>query len=176
MSRPPAPAVMVALLTCAALLAACGTPPELRDPPPGTVPSPRSTVPSTPSSIPSAAPPVAPTPTPTATAFGELTAVDCAGRPKAAQVIALLRRTGVLPPNAPVTVLSAPVCAGDWQHTEVRMPGREPLQVVTSGAPSALTLVTSGTDVCNIPVRTGAPPGIRAVACDAASPRGVPGT
>jgi hypothetical protein len=118
------------------------------------------------------------TPTAAATpAFGELTAVDCQGRPKAAQVIALLRRTsGLLPPSASVTVLSAPVCAGDWQHTELRVPGREPLQVVTRGVPSALTLVTAGTDVCNIPVRTGAPPGIRAVACDAAPPRAVPGT
>jgi hypothetical protein len=44
------------------------------------------------------------------------------------------------------------------------MAGREPLQVVTQGAPNALQLVTAGTEVCSVPVRTQAPSGILMVA------------
>jgi hypothetical protein len=87
-------------------------------------------------------------------------------------VIELLRHSsGLLPRGARVTVLSGPLCADDWQYTIVQVPDREPLQVVSSGPATALTLVTAGTDVCNIPVRTGAPAGIRTVACE-----GAPGT
>jgi hypothetical protein len=40
------------------------------------------------------------------------------------------------------------------------VPNHDPLAVVTKGTPGQLTLVTAGTDVCSIPVRTGAPAGI----------------
>lgn len=97
--------------------------------------------------------------------FGEAVAVSCRGRPSADQVITLLRRTpDLLPRGATVTVQTGPLCAGTWQYTVVAVPDREPLQVVTKGAPAALTLVTAGTDVCSVPVRTGAPAGILTVA------------
>ena len=67
-----------------------------------------------------------------------------------------------------------PQCAGTWQYSVVTVTGRDPLAVVTRGAPTALTLVTAGTNVCTIPVRTSAPPGIRKVACEAGfAPGGV---
>ena len=37
--------------------------------------------------------------------------------------------------------------------------------VVAVGAGSSLALVAAGSDVCNDPVHTGAPPGIRVLAC-----------
>ena len=37
------------------------------------------------------------------------------------------------------------------------VPNHEPLQVVTKGAPWALTFVTAGTNVCTVDVRAGAP-------------------
>ncbi|SDY17398.1 hypothetical protein SAMN05444365_101933 [Micromonospora pattaloongensis] len=175
MSRTPAPAALAALLAWAALLVGCGTPPELRDGPGGAAPSPTGGATATPSPTPSAPPIVIPTPTATTAApgFNDTTAVDCRRRPDGAQIVALLRRTpGLLPTNARVTVRQGPLCARDWQYTVLVVPGREPLQVVTSGTPTALTLVAAGTDVCGIPVRVTAPPGIRALACDATSASG----
>jgi hypothetical protein len=63
-----------------------------------------------------------------------------------------------------VTVDTGPLCAGTWQYTVVLVPNREPLAVVTRGRPGALELVTAGTNVCSIPVRTEAPIGIRTAA------------
>jgi hypothetical protein len=152
------------------LLAGCGTPPELREPPGALPTAPPTTAPATPTpGFPTAGATALPgqeTP-----AFGELTAVACQGRPSGTQVVALLRRSpDVLPAQARVTVTAGPVCAGDWQYTVVQVPQREPLQVVSKGRPTALTLVTAGTDVCNIPVRTQAPPGIQTYACTEAPP------
>jgi len=97
--------------------------------------------------------------------FGEAVAVSCAGRPGADQVIALVRRTpDLLPRGATVTVRTGPLCAGTWQFTILSVPEREPLQVVTKGPPGSLTLVTAGTDVCSVEVRTGAPTGILTLA------------
>jgi hypothetical protein len=97
--------------------------------------------------------------------FGESFAVSCAGRPSADQVIALLRRTpSLLPRGVRASVKSGPLCAGTWQYTVVDIPDRDELQVVTRGAPTALVLVTAGTDVCNVTVRVSAPAGIRTVA------------
>jgi hypothetical protein len=91
--------------------------------------------------------------------------VSCAGRPGADQVIALLRRTpNVLPAGATVSVRTGPLCSGTWQYTVIAVPDREPLQVLTRGAPTALTFVTAGTDVCTVTVRATAPPGILTVA------------
>jgi hypothetical protein len=100
--------------------------------------------------------------------FVEATAVSCAGYPTGEQVVALLRRTaGILPSGAAATIRMGPLCAGTWQYTVVVVPDHDPLQVVTKGAPSALELVTAGTDVCTPSVKASAPPGIRALTkCD----------
>lgn len=96
--------------------------------------------------------------------FIEATAVSCAGYPTGEQIVTLLRRTaGVLPSGAAVTIRMGPLCAGTWQYTVVVVPAHDPLQVVTKGAPSALELVTAGTDVCTPSVKASAPPGIRAL-------------
>jgi hypothetical protein len=134
------------LLAGTAGLVACGVPPELRDPHPPVPPTTRSATPG----------------------FGESTATDCQGNPTGEQVIALVRRSPhLLPAGVAVSVRDRPLCAGTWQYTVIQVPGHEPLQVVSNGPARSLTLVTAGTDVCSIPVRTGAPPGIRAVACSA---------
>lgn len=159
------------LLAATIPLAGCGAPPELDDPPGPAAPRTTTTGPVTPTTSALRTDPAAPSGTATP-AFGELTAVDCRGNPTGDQVIALLRRSPhLLASGTRVTVLVRPLCAGTWQYTVVEVPGREPLQVVSSGRPTSLTLVTAGTDVCGIPVRTSAPPGIRAVACDAVPPQ-----
>lgn len=110
-------------------------------------------------------PPTIRPPTTTGPVFSEAFAVGCNGYPTADQVVGVLRRTsGLLPAGASVTVMAQPQCSGEWQFTVVSVPDREPLQVVTKGVPAALQLVTAGTDVCSIPVRTQAPQGIRSLA------------
>jgi hypothetical protein len=156
------------LIGCVAALTACGRPPELNPPPSPLVPHPSITTTATlfppptdlPSEVPTRTADAAPT-------FGEAYAVSCAGYPSGDAVVALLRRTpGLLSANARVTIRTGPLCAGTWQYTVVSVSGREPLAAVTRGRPGALRLVTAGTDVCSIPVRTGAPAGIQyAAAC-----------
>jgi len=161
-------AAMFVAATAACALAGCGTPPELR-PGPGT-PVPRPATPS-PTGGPSALPTGVPTnggqsPAPTASgsvapSFAEGYAASCNGYPSGNQVIALLRRTGgLLPGSGTVPVTTGPLCAGTWQYTVLAVPNHDPLAVVTKGTPEQLTLVTAGTDVCSIPVRTAAPAGI----------------
>lgn len=157
------PFACLALATALAGLTACDSPRSQ-----GAVPQPTRSTPATPrvTALPTGAPPATtrpPAPSPSRS-FAESTAVPCGGFPTANQVIAVLRRTDVLPSGLTPSVQTQPQCAGDWQFTVVSVPDREPLQVVTRGAPSALQLVTAGTDVCSIPVRTGAPIGIRALA------------
>jgi hypothetical protein len=89
--------------------------------------------------------------------------VSCAGYPAAARVIALLRGKQVIGRSAKVGASVGPLCAGGWQYTVLTESGREPLQVVTQGAPASLVLITAGTDVCTPMVRTQAPAGILAV-------------
>jgi hypothetical protein len=98
--------------------------------------------------------------------------VPCQGKPNGDQVVALLRRSSsLLPRDVRVTVPApGPLCAGDWQYTVLQIADQEPLQVVSRGPASALTLVTAGTDVCSIPVRTAAPAGVRTAACEAGAP------
>ncbi len=108
----------------------------------------------------------------TATAgAGEAVAVPCDGAPGGVEVLRALRRApGLLPDGIRLRVKDGPYCAGTWQYATVRVlrsPEPEPLQVVTRGRPSTLTVVTAGTDVCSIPVRAEAPDGIRALACEA---------
>jgi hypothetical protein len=170
-STAPASVLAVGGLLAAALsLTSCGVPPELKAPTSAAVPSPRASAPATPTAGPPTTHPPAPS-LPTSPSFNELSAVDCRGNPSGSQVIGLLRRSsGLLTANARVTVLLGPLCSGSWQYTVVQLSDREPLQVVSSGPATALTLVTAGTNVCSIPVRTAAPAGIRTAACEAAPP------
>jgi hypothetical protein len=159
----------VGALACAAAalaaLAACGTPPELRPKPGSPVPEP-SVLPS-PST--GAEPPTAEATPPGETAavsplpsFAEEYATPCSGYPTAHQVMALVRQSGgLLPRTGSVTVVKGPLCAGSWQYTIFSVPQKEPLQVVSRGTPGNLTLVTAGTDICSIEVRTAGPVGIR---------------
>jgi hypothetical protein len=98
--------------------------------------------------------------TPTPTGFGELVAVGCNGRPTADQVIALLRRVSLLSSGARPTVTTGPLCAGTWQYTVLTLPDREPLHVVTRGAPESMAVETAGTNPCTARVRANAPAGI----------------
>jgi hypothetical protein len=107
-------------------------------------------------------PPRPPTPTPpqspSPTGFAETYVVACGGRPTAEQVIAVTRRQPrLIPAGATVTVKTGPLCAGLWQYTILVVTDREPLQVMTKGAPTSLTFVTAGTDVCTVDVLAGAP-------------------
>ena len=112
--------------------------------------------------------PASPPPRPTvslpasssAAGFPEDSAVTCAGRPGADQIIALLQAKHIIDAAAPVTARLGPLCAGTWQYTVLGAAGREPLQVVSQGPATALILVTAGTDVCTAGVRAQAPPGI----------------
>jgi len=142
---------------------ACGVPPELKNPPPASRPTPTPTASATP--VPPPTPTLPPTSTPSPTGL-----VPCAGKPSPEQVTAVLRRSANLPRNARVTYQSGPLCAEDWQYSMVSVTDRELLQVVTSGPANALKLVTAGSDVCSIRVRTEAPSQIRRAACDAAPP------
>lgn len=154
------PARTIAILLLAALvpLTGCGAPPELAPLPEGPLPG--LTSPGSPTT-PTPATPTAPaaTRTPADTSV----AVDCAGEPDRDEVLALLQDDGMLA-DATATDVEGPVCAAGWQFTVVSVTDRDPLQVVTSGPPGNLTLVTAGTDVCTIEVRVHAPPGIRTAA------------
>ncbi|GAA4577911.1 hypothetical protein GCM10023176_52470 [Micromonospora coerulea] len=156
--------VPVALLTLLPLTA-CGTPPELRQPPGQTGTTP--TVTGTPTApTPSAGPTTPTTPTPARTPAG-LVATPCPAGPTGQNVVALLRGPAqVLPRDVRVTVRTGPLCADGWQYTVLDVTGHEELQVVTRGRPGALELVTAGTDVCGVEVRAAGPPGIRTLACD----------
>lgn len=161
-----------ALLVCA-VLTACGTPPGLAGaggtPTPDATTGPSATpgVPTGPPTAPPTAPPTVglPSATPSPSGFPEFYPVDCAGRPTVAQVIRAVRRAGnLLPAGSRATAETGPLCSGTWQFTVLAIPGQELLAVVTRGRPTALTLITAGTDVCSVPVRVEAPPGIRSAA------------
>lgn len=100
---------------------------------------------------------------PSPTGFGELTAVPCGGRPSGDQVIALLQRRSVLAAGSRPAVTTGPMCAGTWQYTVVSVSSHEPLHAVSKGPPTALELVTAGTNPCSARVRAEAPPGILAL-------------
>jgi hypothetical protein len=93
------------------------------------------------------------------------TALPCAGRPSASQVIAALRHDrNLIPAGASARVVTGPLCAGDWQYTVLAVPDHDQLQVVTRGSAGALTVVTAGTYVCTPQVTGGAPIGVIAAA------------
>lgn len=95
---------------------------------------------------------------PSPAAFPETTAVPCADKPSEAQIIAVTR--GRFPIGSGAKASLGPLCAGTWQYTVLSVAGREPLQVVTSGEPTSLKLVSAGTDICTVEVRNYAPAGI----------------
>jgi hypothetical protein len=143
----------------------CGLMPEEPAHQPGARPPSPSDgpVPSNRASNPVTRAPTRPTATPVTTpasARTDLVAVSCNGRPSGTQVIALLRRGGVLPAQVQPTVKSGPLCAGTWQYTLLTVPDRDELHVVSRGAPDALTVVTAGTNPCTSRVRASAPQGI----------------
>ena len=158
------PRIRIALAVLGALLlaAGCGKPPDLLPPPGVPVPSP-SGLPE-PTRLPLPSPTVTPTPSPKAS-FSEAYYVPCLGSPSGEQVIAAVRATSrLLPRTGTIAVTTGPLCSGTWQYTILQAPERDPLLVVTKGAPAALTIVTAGSDVCTITIRTQAPPGLIAAA------------
>ncbi|MFF5177153.1 hypothetical protein ACFY2Q_03885 [Micromonospora sp. NPDC000316] len=161
--------VLLTLLAVVAL-SGCGAPPELRQPAGVPQATGTPTAPG-PTGAPTGSPTVPPARTPSATPDAGLVATACRNGPTGQQVVRLLRgRAAVLPDNVQVKVRTGPLCATDWQYTVVEVTGHEALQVVTTGRPAALELVTAGTDVCTIEVRAAGPAGIRALACDAGPP------
>ncbi|MGC4885878.1 hypothetical protein [Micromonospora sp. DT227] len=164
-ARRHAPVTLLALLA----LTACGTPPELRDPPPSPTGASRASASATPTPTASATPivpavPSLPARTPPAP---DPVAVPCRGTPSGDRIVAMLRGSaGVLPRNVRITVRTGPLCAEGWQYTVLAVSGHEELQVVTRGRSGTPRLVTAGTDVCGVEVRATAPTGIRTLACD----------
>ncbi|SCL15605.1 hypothetical protein GA0074694_1287 [Micromonospora inyonensis] len=166
---------MLALSLLTVVLGGCGAPPELeqqsagRSTPTATAVPPATASPTPPTGLP--LPP--PTGLPSTPGSGAV-AVACRNGPSGEQVLRLVRGSaGVLPGDTGVRVRSAPLCTDDWQYTVLAVSGYEDLTVVSQGRPGALRLVTAGTDVCTIEVRTAAPTGIRTLACDGTG--GLPG-
>ena len=180
-------AFLIRLLMAAVLLAACGAPPEpLPTAPPAVTGSagPPSAFPSAfPSALPLTYPtptgtlgvptyptPTLPTVTPTPTSPQPSPAPSCTHGPTAAQVIAVVRTRPGIPTGPRLDVKQGPFCAGTWQFSVLGEAGKtldqvEPLLVVTTGRPSALTVVEAGADVCSSHVEDAAPTGIRVLAC-----------
>ena len=152
---------VVSFVVAAGVLAGC-------TPVPSTVATPSAPPAASPSpSLPSPDGRIPPPPQPTpsrSSGFTESYAVTCNGQPGLDRVVALLKAKGLVPGSATVTAKEGPLCAGTWQYTVVSVPDLGPLQVVTQGPPGALRLVTAGTEVCSVPVRTQAPYGILTVA------------
>lgn len=157
---PPLRLLVPVALGAVLLAAGCGKPPDLL-PPPG-VPIPSSSAQPTPTApaftLPT--PTGSPAPSPSAV-FSEVYSVPCLGTPSGEQVIAAVRKkTKLLPKTGTIGVPTGPLCSGTWQYTILQAPAKDPLLVVTKGAPTALTIVTAGSDVCTITVRTQAPAGL----------------
>jgi hypothetical protein len=131
--------------------------------PPGGLPTPVATLPTYPlPTVTTTTPTTPPSPTPSP-------AAKCTSGPTGAQVLAVIKgKPGI--PNETLEVHAGPYCSGSWQFTELEIAGKnadqvEPLLVVTTGKPTALTLVEAGADVCSDRVQHDAPPGIRVRAC-----------
>jgi hypothetical protein len=111
-----------------------------------------------------------PTVTTTPTTPRPSPAPRCAHGPTAAQVIAVVRAEPGIPTGLTLDIKQGPYCAGTWQFTVLGEAGKtldevDPLLVVTTGRPSALTVVEAGADVCSNHVEQAAPAGIRVLAC-----------
>jgi len=150
---------LTAVLAASLAAAGCGKPPDLREQ--GVpVPSPSGVVESSrpPVSLPTATPTTAPT-------FSENYYVACLGNPSGDQIVATLRaKTKLLPKTGAIAVTTGPLCSGTWQYTIVQAPAKDALVVVTKGTPATLQIVTAGSDVCTITVRTQAPAGLLSAA------------
>jgi hypothetical protein len=160
---------LLAVFTTLALAGCARHPRAVSGPSPApsaSVESPGDTLPPLPPVPPPDSYPPTGSPSPSTSGFGDLVAVPCAGRPGADQVLGALRQhPEFVPAGSNPTVYKGPLCAGTWQYSVITQQGREPLQVVTrSGPGGTLALVTAGTDVCTVEVRTGAPQGILAAA------------
>jgi hypothetical protein len=168
--RTPRPASLAGglLLLLAVTLTGCGAPPELSGAgptPPRPTATPAATGPATPPPTPPLPPPTLP-PTP---ALDAPVAGACPDGPSGARVVALVRGAGgIIPSGVRVRAKSGPFCAGRWHYSVLDVTGHEELQVVTRSDTGSLRLVTAGTDVCTVEVRTAGPTGIRAIACDGA--------
>jgi hypothetical protein len=176
-------ALVIRLLAAAAMLAACGAPPE----PLPTAPPQVAASAGPPSAVSSTVPPTYPAPagtvgmptypaatlpavTPTTTSPAPSPAPSCTHGPTAAQVIAVVRTRPGIPTGPRLDVKQGPFCAGGWQFTVLGEAGKtldevDPLLVVTTGRPAALTVVEAGADVCSSHVEHAAPTGIRVLAC-----------
>jgi hypothetical protein len=175
------------LAVTAAVLAACGSPPRPLPtaPPPARVsafPSAQPSLPGLPTTVVTPPPIAGPPPTyptlpPAATTrppattpptTGPKPAARCTSGPTGAQVLAAVAgRPGI--PDTQLDVHAGPYCSGSWQFTELELSGKtadqvDPLLVVTTGKPAALTVVEAGADVCSDQVQQ-APAGIRVRAC-----------
>jgi len=153
----------LALLIFAA--GACGAPSDLQSrgrPVPAPSPAGSSTPDFPPGYTPQ--PTVTPTrtasPSPSLSPFPLYTTVACGSRVTADQVINLVKNQTSIRPSGAIT---GPLCAGTWQYTELQVPDREPVQVVTVTRDS-LKLVAVGTDVCTAEVKLQAPSGITTAA------------
>jgi hypothetical protein len=85
-------------------------------------------------------------------------------------VIAVVRTRPGIPTGLQLAVKQGPFCAEKWQFTVLGEAGKtldevDPLLAVTTGRPSALTVVEAGADVCSSHVEAAAPSGIRVLAC-----------
>jgi hypothetical protein len=163
------------LLAVAVLVAACGAPPEPLPtaPPeavssaavasgypsagPTTYPMPSGGLPANGNptlGLPTYPTPTLPTVTPAPTTPRPSPAPECRHGPSAAQVIAVVRARPGIPTGPRLDAKQGPYCAGTWQFTVLGEAGKtldqvEPLLVVTTGRPSALTVVEAGADVCS---------------------------
>jgi hypothetical protein len=103
---------------------------------------------------------------PSPSGFSDQYVTYCNGKPTGEQVIAAVRLTRSNLPAGGVSVQKQPVCSGIWQYTVLTVAESEPLRVITKGSPTALTVVTAGTDPCTADVRHNAPPAfLAAVDC-----------
>jgi hypothetical protein len=174
------------LLAVAVLVTACGGPPEplptAPPPPAGSAgapsPYPPAGAPSYPAyptptvtlRIPTYPTPTLPTVTVAPTSPRPSPAPRCTHGPTATQVIAVVHAQPGIPTGPKLDVKQGPFCAGRWQFTVLGEAGKtldqvDPLLVVTTGPPSALTVVEAGADVCSSHVEKAAPSGIRVLAC-----------
>jgi hypothetical protein len=158
------PRFRIAIIVIGALLlaAGCDKPPDLQPPPGVPLPSVTASPEPTRLALPSTTVTALPSPKPS---FPELYYVPCLGAPSGEQVVATVRaKTKLLPQTGAIAVTTGPLCSGTWQYTILQAPNRDPLLVVTKGEPAALSIVTAGSDVCSIKVRTQAPAGLLAAA------------
>ncbi|MFI5495524.1 hypothetical protein [Actinoplanes sp. NPDC051859] len=156
-----------------------GSPVGVPEAPPGLSTLPPAGIPTTLPAAPPVVVPALPQPppgagtTPTFATPVPATAPLCGSAgPDGAQVVAVVQGTTGIPDRT-LKAVAGPFCANGWQFTTIDVVPRagekrfEPMFVVTTGKPAALTLVEAGTNVCSQQVRQDAPTDIRILACGA---------